>query len=353
MSWRAIDALADARTETSELLLPFDAGTWFRLALVAVFVGAGTGNASVSVNTGGSVSAGGPEFVLSDLPGGFPFDGVPPLDPSALPGQRTLLLAVAGLAAVGLLLAAAFALVASTMEFVLVSGLADREIRIRGPFVRQFRKGVRLFGFKVGVVALAVLVVGGPLALVALGGVALGPELLLAAVPVVLLGVAVALCVAFVLRFTADFVVPTMLVEDCGVLAGWRRFVSALRPEWEEFALYLLVRFALGIVAGALFAGGVLFLAVLLALPFVLAAGAVVAASALAGGVTPLSAALLVVVGLCYAAAVAVASAVLLAPVVTFFRYYALYVLGGVDPDLDLVGAPSPPTDDGRTVGRT
>lgn len=353
MSWRAIDALADARTETTELLFPFDPGTWLRLALVAVFVGAGTGNASVGVNTGGSVSTGAPEFALSDLPGGFPFDGAPPLDPSALPGQRTLLLAAAALAGVALLLAVAFALVSSTMEFVLVSGLADREVRIRGPFARQFRNGVRLFGFRAGVVALAAVVVGAPLALIVLGGAALGPELLLAAVPVLLLGVVVGLCVAFVLRFTTDFVVPTMLVEDCGVLAGWRRFLSALRPEWEEFALYVLVRFALGIVAGALFAGSALFLAVLLALPFVLMAGAVFAAAFLSGGVTPLAAALLAVVGLLYAAAVAAASAVLLAPVVTFFRYYALYVLGGVDSDLDLVGPPSAAPDGGRAAGST
>lgn len=340
MSWDAIDSLGDARAATSELLLPFDLGTWLRLALVVVFVGTGAGNASVNANVGGTAS-GAPTWGSWDLPS----DDLPPIDPDAILGEVTLL-SVAAVAGVALLLALGFALVGATMQFVLVTALADRTVRVRGPFADHFGRGVRLFGFQLGVVLLALLVVAVPVGVVLLGGVAVGPAVLLAALPILLLGVGLALLVALVFRLTVDFVVPTMLAADCGVLDGWRRLAPTLRAEWEEFALYLLIRVSLGVLVGTVFAAGTLFVAVLVALPFVVLGGAVFFAFSAAGPLPLLGWALLGVVGLLYLVAVAVAGAFLLVPVVTFLRYYALSVLGRLDAGLDLVGAATRGTDD-------
>ncbi|MDS0293196.1 DUF7544 domain-containing protein [Halogeometricum luteum] len=336
MSWHAIDALDDARASTADLLLPFDLGTWLRLALLAVFVGAGASSASVNVNAGGAVTPG--------LPGAsveFPFGELPLPTPETLPDVGTLAFGVAAVVAALLALALAFWLVSAALEFVFVTGLVDPPVRIRAPFRAQFGNGLRLWAFEACVGLLALLVVGVPAALVVLGGVAVGPGLLLALLPVLLVGVGVAFLVALVLRLSTDFVVPTMLAEDCGVLDGWRRVLPTMRAEWEEFALYLLARLTLGALVGALVAAGALFLAVLVALPFAVLGGAVLFAFSASGpGALPLLAwALLALVGACYLLAVAAASAVLLVPVVTFFRYYSLFLLGRVDEGLDLVGA--------------
>ncbi|SFR44909.1 DUF7544 domain-containing protein [Halogeometricum limi] len=348
MSWHSIDSLDDARAATTGLLRPFSLGTWARLALVAVFVGGTASNASVNFNLGGTTTPGLPQFGPLG-PFDLPFDGLPPFDPGVVTGQRVLL-GVAALVGVLFLFALAFSLVAAVMQFVFVTGLADREVRIRGPFRTHLGNGLRLFGFQFAVVALTLLVVGGPLALTVFGGATVNPGLLVVLLPVVLVGVALALVVALLFQLTTDFVVPTMLAADVGVLDGWRRFFPTLRTEWEEFALYVIIRFSLGILVGALVAAATLFVAVLVALPFVILGGAVLLAFSAPGALPLVAWALLAVVGLCYALTVAVAGAFLLVPVVTFFRYYSLYVLGRLDDGLDLVGA-SPQETTGDSPG--
>lgn len=346
MSWDAIDALDDARSATSGLLLPFDLGTWLRLAFLAAFVGAGASNASVNVNAGGTVTPG-----LSDWSVSLPFEDLPPLTPGTLPDAGTLASGVAAAVAVVALLALAFWLVSAVMEFVLVSGLVDRSVRIRAPFRAHFRRGLRLWAFEACVGLLALVTVGVPAALVVLGGAAVGPGLLLALLPILLLGVGIALLVALLFRLATDFVVPTMLAADCGVVDGWRRVLPTMRAEWEEFALYLLIRLTLGVVVGALFAAGTLFAAVLVALPFAVLGGAVLFAFSASGPLPLVAWALLAAVGLCYLVAVAAASALLLVPAVTFFRYYSLFLLGRVDAGLDLVAASAREAGDGEGDG--
>lgn len=345
MSWHAIDSLDDARAATADLLFPFDAGTWLRLALVVVFVGAS--NASVNANLGGTASSGTPTVGPVDLP----FDDLPPFDPGTVPDPRSLLFVVAAVVAALVLLALAFSLVAAVMEFVFVTALSDRTVRVRGPFREHFAKGVRLFGFQLGVALLALLVVAVPIGLVLLGGVSLGPGVFLAVLPILLVGIALALLVALLFRLTVDFVVPTMLATDCGVLDGWRRLLPTLRAEWEEFALYVLIRVSVGVLVGTVFAVATVFVGILVALPFVLLGGAVFLAFSATGAVPLVGWALLAVVGLLYLLAVAAAGAFLLVPVVTFLRYYALYVLGRLDAGLDLVGASPEETDDDRPDG--
>ena len=340
MSWHAIDALDDARTSTAALLFPFDLGTWLRLALLAVFVGAGASNASVNLNAGGTVTPGVPGASLD-----FPFGELPLPTPEALPALDAVAFGVAAALALFLALALAFWFVSAVMEFVLVTGLVDPPVRIRAPFRAHVGTGLRLWTFEACVGLLALLTVGVPTALVLLGGVAVGPGLLLAILPVLLLGVAVAVLLALVFRLSTDFVVPTMLAAGCGVFDGWRRVLPTLRAEWEEFALYLLVRLTLGVLVGALVAAGTLFAAVLVALPFAVLGGVVIFAFSAPGPLPLLAWALLAVVGACYLLAVAAASALLLVPVVTFFRFYSLFLLGRVDEGLDLVGVTRTPND--------
>lgn len=341
MPWIAIDSLDDARRATQSFLVPVDRGRWLRLALIALFVG-GTGGGSGLPTNANVPTAPSPDGV----PGGEPPLPGPPGAPTlpSLDGLVPILVGIfLAVLAVGLLFVAASAV----MEFVLVQGLRTREVDIRRPFREFLGQGLRLFGFRLLVGLVTLLLVGVPAVLLVLGGVGGVPELLILLVPLLFVGLLVGLLVALVLRLTTDFVVPTMMVADGGVLDGWRRFLPVLREQWLQFGLYVVVRFVLGIVAGIAVALVVGLLALVLALPFLVLGG--LAFVLLAGGGDPgvaffALAALLVAV---YVFGVVLLALLAQVPVVTYLRYYALFVLGLADEELDLVAdlRPEPTAD--------
>jgi len=322
MSWIATDALTPTRDATRSLLLPFDRGRWLRLAFLALFVG-------------GIGAPGGANFG-----GGTPDGGVNvPVDGGTLPdvGGGDALLGVAlALVALAVLVGIAWSLVGAVMEFVLVTGLVDREIRVRRPFRTHLGRGLRLFAFRIAVVLVGVALVALPVVAAVLGGVGVSPAFLLLLVPLLALVALVALVGWLLTRLTTDFVVPTMLATDRGVLGAWRRLLPTMRDRWQEFALYVIVRFLLGIAAGIGVSLVVAVLALVVALPF-LAVGAGVFLATATGGPGLAFWVLLGALVVLYVLAVVAVTAVVQAPVVVFFRYYALFVLGAVDADLDLV----------------
>ncbi|MDS0298647.1 hypothetical protein NDI76_07825 [Halogeometricum sp. S1BR25-6] len=323
MALYALDNVDDALDATRAFLTPVDRTTWVKLALVTLFVG-GPG-----ANFGGSqYSAGGN--------GGGP-GTVPPADF----GPRAWLLA-AGIVGVVVLLALAFSFVGSVMEFVFVESLRNRTVTVRRYWSRRWRQGARLFGFRVvlGLFTLgAVLLFAAPFALsllgfdagfVPTGGALLGLLVVLLPVFVVL-----AVVVSLVDGFTTAFVVPIMLLEDCGVLDGWRRLWPTIPAQWTQYLAYVVAGFFLSLFGGLLVAVVTAVLAFALLVPFGLLFGLGIALLVFVA--EPLGIAALVVFGLCYALAVVAAAALAQAPVQTYLRYYALLVLGDVDPALDLI----------------
>jgi hypothetical protein len=125
-----------------------------------------------------------------------------------------------------------------------------------------------------------------------------------------------------------------MVAEGRTVLSAWRRLLPLIRSEWREVVFFVLIRFGLGIAAS--FAVGLVvgLAALVVAIPFVLAGGAVALTVGLQG------VGLVVGAGLAggFVAAVVAVSVLVQVPVVTYFRYYGLFVLGGLDDRLDLVG---------------
>lgn len=384
MSWYAVGSLDDAVGATRSFLLPFDLGRWLRLAVVVFFLGgAGGGGGGVSnaanVGGGGTVPGGGfgPGFGPGGFgPGGGPDGFGPGFDPgnplAALPVEALLsnLSLVFAVVGVLVLLGLLFSLVGAVMEFVFVDALRTDRVRVRGPFRRRFGKGLRLFGFRValGALVLAPIVAAGALALLGAGESAPGVGLL--ALLALASGV-VAVPVVPVLALTTAFVVPVMLVDDVGVLAGWRRFWPTLRAEWVQFLVFFVVRVLLGIGAG-IAVTFVLGLFVVLALAFVLLLSGIVV---LAFG-SP-SAALASLAGVVAFAVVGLFALLLLVAVVlpvrivvsTYFRTYELLVLGAAADAYDLlagrltdddsggfggsggIGRVSGTTDDGGSAG--
>ena len=325
MSLHAVDDLGDALAATRAFLFPFDAGRWLRLAIIAFFVGGVGGNLPTSgTQFGGDVDPGDPGTVPPELTG----------DVVAL-----IVAVVVALVALGLL----FGFIGSVMQFVLVRSLRDEEIHVRRYFREHWRAGARLFGFRIGLGLLALVVIAVPVLalLLASGGlVPAGPG---AAFGLVLLLVPLAFLVgvlfALIDGFTTFFVVPVMLIERTGVLAAWGRFYRTLRAEWKEYLAFTGLTFVLTILVG-IGVGFVLGIVALLVFgPLVLfgLAGVVTTGAPGAGAVSIPVLVALAAVGLLAVLLVLAVAALVQVPVVTYFRYYALLVLGDTDDDLDLI----------------
>jgi hypothetical protein len=234
----ALEDLDDALEATRALLWPIDRSKWVKLAFVVFFVGAPGANLNAfqyNVPTDGGVP-----------PGGFP---TPP-DVGA-----NILLVVAVALLVGLL----FLLVGSIMEFVLVESLRTETVTVRRFWSRRWRQGVRLFGFRLVV---GLLVFGSVAVLSALfllpvvvemgpaPGAGPGPGVfsvigIVLLVPVVLV---LALVVGLVNGFTTVFVGPIMILEDCGVLDGWRRLWPTIAATPWQYLAYAVAGFVLTIL---------------------------------------------------------------------------------------------------------
>ena len=338
MSLAALEDVDDALDATRALLWPIDRSRWLKLALVALLVGGpGTG---LNLNLGGGGGGGAP----APAPG-------PGAPPAGGPGELALpepgvsgLLVIGALVAVVLAVALGLVLVGSIMEFVLVESLRRESVTLRRYWSERWRQGVRLFGFRV---ALGALVLGGLAVLAAvvvlpvLGvGSGLGP--VPAAIPgaLGLLGlvlvlpalVLVGLLVALVDGFTTAFVVPVMVLEDGGVLAGWRRLWPTLVASPWQYLAYAVLAFVLSLVGGIVVAILTVLGAVVLAVPFGLLAAVGIGLTAVVG---PAGVVLIVAAALLFGLGVLAVVALAQVPVVTYLRYYALLVLGDVAPDLD------------------
>lgn len=322
MALHAIDDLDDAVAVTRSFLTPVDIRTWLKLApitLLAGLPGANLSGVQTSVNGGGT---GG------ELPSGAV--------PEVVPGVDIVLL-VGVLVVAAVVLALGFLLVSSVMEFVLVESLRTETVAVRRYWSRRWPQGLRLFGFRVvlGAVVLgSVLAVVGPLVLSALDlgpSVAVSGALLLVLVPLVLL---LAIVAGLVNGFTTVFVVPVMMLEDCGVLAGWRHLWPTIRDRWKQYLAYAVVGVVLSatgsVVVGILVGVGTLVLLLPFGLLLALGFGLFLLAE-------PVGIVVLAVVGLLFLLAALVVVAVAGVPVVTYLRYYALLVLGDIEPAFDLV----------------
>lgn len=345
----ALDAAGDAFRATRSLLIPIDRGRWVRLAVIAAFVGGTVPGFGTEVAFQGGTL---PDVLFPSGPVGIPTGGWPGMRP-----PTASLLAIAAVVGVVASVAAAVALAGATMAFVLVEGLtaAGGRVQVRAPFRRRLGAGLRLLGFRVTLAAVVLAVVGLPVAALWTSGLQLGVGVLALAVPYAVAVLAVG-AVAFVAsRLTTDLVVPTMVAADCGLLDGWRRLREAVRGQAVTLAVYLVARLVMGSVAATVVGVAAAVALGVLAVPVLVVFGALAVGVQAVG--SPLAAAVVAGVGgLLFVPAAALVLGLVQAPVVVFFRYYSLFVLGLFDADLDLVADRREPAesdaDDGTAAGR-
>jgi len=324
MSLSAFDSVEDAISATRGFLLPFDLGRWLKLALLVFFLGGGGGfNPMQFGNTGGgSVPEPGPGSGTGGMPS-FPSIG---------PTEWAIIGAVI---ATIVLLALGFALVAAVFEFVFVESLRQERVAIRAYWSEYRNLGIRLFGFRLvtGLVVLAFVLGALGLALwpLLVGSGEFSVALLLLVVPGIIV---LALLNGLLQGFTTQFVVPVMLLEDRGVIEGWKRFWPTLTGEWKEYAGYVLMRFVLQIAVGILLGIVLLIAGIVLAIPLGILS---VAGFSLVQPQPILGWALVGIAVVLFVLAFLLVSLFSAVPVQTFLRYYALLVLGDTNEAFDAI----------------
>jgi len=145
-------------------------------------------------------------------------------------------------------------------KFVFLDDVVRRRAAIGDPWTRYAALGDSLFFWKLGVLIVAGLLIGGILLTAAGAAIlaAFGLHAPVAAAPpiaaaVTLLAI-IALLVAFVMLLTDDFVVPIMYRDGLRAMAAWRRFLPLLRREPGLFVLYALFVLVLSVIVWAIVA---------------------------------------------------------------------------------------------------
>lgn len=325
MPMHALEDLDDAYAATKSFLWPINRSRWLKLAIVVFFLGGpGTGS----------------NIIQSNIPAEqAPPTGLPPLPDIGPRIWVVVTIVVAAVVLIGLL----FLLIRSVMDFIFIESLRQEEVTVRRYWAQRWRQGVRLFGFRLviglfvlgsaatvaGFYLLPLMVNVGPGTGGPLTGISLVAVLLLFPVIVVL-----AVLVGLISGFTTVFVVPIMVLEDCGVIAGWRRLWPTITQHPWQYLAYAVAGFVLSIAGGILVAIAVGIAVIVLLIPFGIL-GAI--GFFLLTTVPPFGIGVLAIVGLLFGLAVLVMVAIAQVPVVTYLRYYALFVLGDIEPDLDLI----------------
>ncbi|CVK33675.1 hypothetical protein KH990_03280 [Methanoculleus bourgensis] len=298
----ALSRLDSAFDHAKSLLWPVRWGVWLRLAVVALFVGCGIdslGNSNLPYAAG--------SLVLGS----------------------TMSVMASSIAAFVLVIALLWLLAGATMQFVFVDMLVTGDVRIRRSFGERVGKGARLLLLQGALALLPVLTATAFLfALIGAGrgGVPSFPFYVF--IPVMLV---VALLFRIVLLLTTDFVVPIMICEDCGVIRGWRRLIRMTSADSRQIAIYIVTRLVLGFIVGIVLAVLVILTLVVIAIPFVLI-GTMLPGPFQAGNDISIISSLIPYL------IIAIPVALLIAvPFITFFRYYALLVLEGLEPEYRLL----------------
>ncbi len=300
--------VSGAVDRTKGLLWPFQWGVWLRVALIALFIG-GCGF-NIPFNSFGDASD----------------TEITPVIPSDLGMDALGLIMI--IAGVVLLLGIICMFIGSVLQFVFVDCLTSGRILLTRTFKERSGKGVRLLLFNIGIsliILLVIFVLAFIFVLPLMLGGASGDDLMIGTIlGFLFLILLLMIPIALIAVFTNDFVVPVMIHDDCGVIGAWRKVFALITGQWKQMAAYVAARIVLAIVAFILMFI-VLMLAVLItAIPFVII-GVVLMV------VFEVMNVMLILLLIPFVLLVILEFLLINVPIVTFFRYFSLQVLGRLD----------------------
>jgi hypothetical protein len=336
----AVDAISPAFQHTKQQLIqPFRAGQWAKLALVGFLAGemssygcSGPGNFQMPHNRS-------QQFMATPL-GNF--------DPMVYVSL------VAGLVVAGFVLGILFMYISSVMRFVLFDSVVNRRCEIRRSWSLRQAAGLRFFFWNVcmslAMIAAMVILIGIPAAIAfAAGWVSRPKEHLL---PLILGGIALFSLLALLFLIflivhvmTKDFVVPQMALENITALEGWRRLWPRMKAEKGGFAGYMGMKVVMALGAAMLLGIVTVIIFLILLIP----AGGIGAIAVLGGKAAGLvwdlyTISMAVVVGFILLAVMLYIISFVSVPAIVFFPAYSIYFFADRYPPLNAVLHPAPPS---------
>lgn len=300
-----IDPISPAIDRVKIMLFrPFELRRWFVIGFCAWLAYLGSG--------GGGGNGGGPNF-------NFPHGRGPDAEVRhALNGAKEFLADnlywIIPVAVIIVALIVGIALLITWLNsrgrFMFLHCVAKNKAEIKIPW-RKFKKQANslfLFRIVLGIVSLPVvgLPIFGIVLLIIMMASRTGPlAASISGIVILSLLILVLLIVlSLVKKFTMDFVVPIMFLQETGCVAGWREFMHILSANKLRFALYLLFQIVIAITIGAIIAIGFCIgcclccISILLLIPYI--------------------------------------GTVILLPLLAFERAYSLYYLRQFGPDFDV-----------------
>ena len=336
----AVDAISPAFQHTKKQLIePFRAGQWAKLALVGFLAG--------EVHSGGC--SGGNFQMPTRTSGGDRFLdlGLSGMNPAAYAALIALLVVAV------LVLWVLFIYVNSVMRFVLFDSVVAKRCEIRQYWNRRQKPGLRYFAwqlllFLVMMVGLTILV-GIPAAFaLAMGWLKQSSQhmvpLILGGVILFFLVMTFAVLWLVVVVFSKDFVVPQMALEDIGAMEAWQRLLPMLKSEKGGYAGYLGMKIVMAIGA-AVIVGIAAMIIILLTLIPVGGVGAVLVLMGKSGGLhwNLYTITLAVVIGSFLLAFILYVVSLVSVPAIVFFPAYSIHFFAARYPALNAILHPAPP----------
>lgn len=341
MSVSAVDCVQPAIQHTREQLFrPFRSSQWSRLALVGILAAElHSGGCSFPTNFNWPQPRG-HEFAAT------PFPGLDKFDPARIAEFAGLIVAIVALAfIVGLI----FLYIRSVFRFILFDSVLNKRCAIREGWRRWRRAGRRYFLWQIVLVIAQGLFIGVMIAVPLAIAAALGwfhnldqhiARTVMSVVVLIFLFLFCLLVAVVVQMLAMDFLVPIMALDDVDFAEGWSILLSLIRPEPGRYAVYLLLKFVLGIAAAILLGILALIPVVIILLPPVLT---VIAAHNAGVGWNVATVSLAVIFGSFWFVFLIYVISLVCVPATVFFPAFAIHFLAPRYPKLDAILHPVPP----------
>lgn len=341
MPTSCVDAIVPAfQHAKKQLLEPFRASQWAKLALVGLFAG--------KLPSGG---CNGGSFRIPTRTGGtqhFLAPGLPQFHPALYAGS-ILALIVAGFVLLMVLL-----YVNSVMRFILFDSVVAKQCEVLRGWERRQQEAMRFFGWRLLLMAVSIMgltiLIGIPAAIGFAAGWWNQPGQHL--VPLILGGIVVffllllfIVLLAVVQMLAKDFVVPQMALEGLGVTESWRRLLLMLKAEKGQYAGYLGMKIVMAIGAAMIFGIVATIVILFLVIP-VGGFGAVTVLLGKAAGLTwnAYTITLAILAGCTLVLLILYAISLISVPAIVFFPAYSIHFFAGRYPLLDALVHPAPPS---------
>lgn len=223
-SWYAVEKIDESIDDTKSFLLPFDLGTWLRMALVVLFTG---GFISAAPITGPSDIDQQDFGVSEDIEGG---------DFSRF--NDTFVLLILGTVG-GLILLLSY--IGSVFRFIFFQSVDEKRPRIISGFKDHWLNGLKYFFFRLLMTGIGISAFTGLI-------LAMGAGSLSAVITAFFLMTPLWIVMYLISFAVKNFTVPRMMTKDSGFIRSTSLAFGSFRKEWKQFGVFLLVKITLAIV---------------------------------------------------------------------------------------------------------